>query len=155
MNDAMTPGFKVERDDFDSSLRIVQPPVSSSGVSDAWHTLGFEWNEKTPEIIYLTVGAMGITNISDAQFNVDGEIVDSLKEASSLTNYGDWSTRRFYLPITDFVKIAKGKLVKMKVVKIDTYSVSSFGEQAGTLRTVDQKFPPFLQALNENGAIGL
>jgi hypothetical protein len=153
MNDAMTPSLKVERDDFDSSLRILQPPVSSSGVSDDWHTLGFEWNEKTPKIIYLTVGAMGITNISDAQFNVDGELIDSLKEASGFTSYGDWSTRRFYLPIYDFVKLAKGNLVKMKVVKFDKYSVSAFGEGAGITRTIDQKFPPFLKALVENGAI--
>lgn len=154
MNDALTPGLKIEKDRFDNSLRLYQAPVSSSGIREDWHTLGFEWNETTPEIVYLTVGAQGITNVSGVHFNVNGEIIKSAGDASVNTNYGDFSTRRFYIPIQDFIKIAEASLVKMKVIQIDSYTVSSFGEGAGMLRTIDSKFAPFVRELRNRRVLG-
>ena len=153
LNDALTPSLVIKKDSFDSSLILSQRPVSSSGPSEDWHTLGFEWNEKTPEVIYLTVGSQGITNVSGVHFNVNSEIIESANDASINTKYGDFSTRRFYIPIQDFVKIANAKLVKMKVIHIDTYTVSSFGDDAGILRTIDSKFAPFIGELKKRGAI--
>lgn len=153
INDALTPSLKVQQDPFDSSLRLYQAPVSSSGISEDWHTLGFEWKESTPKIIYLTVGSQGITNVTGVHFNASGEIIRSANDASTNTKYGDFSTRRFYIPIKDFLKIATADLVKMKVIHIDTYTVSSFGNDAGALRTIDSKFAPFIDELKKNGAI--
>jgi hypothetical protein len=48
------------KDDFDGSIIVRQTPVSaSSSMSEAWHTLGFSWNQKTPNIIYITAGTVG------------------------------------------------------------------------------------------------
>lgn len=159
LNDAVTPSLKVERDSFDSTLRVYQPPVSSSGISEPMHTLGFEWSERTPDVVYVTVGAYGIVNISDVEFNVDGEIVQTAETASSNTDYGstidtaDFSTRRFMLPIDDFVRVMSANTVKMKVVHIDTYSVSSFGSGVSGMRTINTKIQPFLDELAAQGAL--
>ncbi len=149
MNDALTPSVSINKDDFDNSTRILQPPVSASGITEDWHTLGFEWNENTPSVVYITVGTQGINNVSGVNFNVNGNIIKSAKNASVNTNYGDFSTRRFYIPIRDFKLIAQAKLVKMKVIHIDNYTVSSFGESAG-MRTINTKFSPFLEAVNNH-----
>ncbi|GAB60455.1 hypothetical protein RNAN_3479 [Rheinheimera nanhaiensis E407-8] len=53
------------------------------------------------------------------------------------------------MPVSDFVKVAMGRDVKMKVTQIDTYTVSSFGlDRSGAI--VNSKFPPFIQKLREN-----
>lgn len=148
-NDAMTPSLAVKTDQFDGSVIIVQPPISaSSSLSEGWHTLGFEWNQKFPDEIFITVGVSDIDNVMGVKFNVDGKVITNIKDASTLTKYGDWSTRRFVMPISDFVKVAQGRDVKMKVMQIDTYSVSSFGSiNSGAI--VNAKFAPFIQKLKE------
>jgi len=153
MNDAMTPSMNAHKDPFDGSLIVSQAPVSSSSsLSEGWHTLGFEWNQKYPDVVFLEVGTNGITNVQGVAFNVDGVIIENIKEASLLTKYGSWSTRRLVMPINEFVKVAQGRDVKMKLIQIDTYSVSTFGNShSGAV--VNSKFPPFLSKLKELGAI--
>lgn len=152
-NNAMTPSLSVQQDQFDGSLIITQPPVSSaSGLSEGWHTLGFQWSNKFPNVVFLEVGVSGITNVMGVAFNVDGQIIENIKEASALTKYGDWSTRRLVMPISDFLKVAQGNDVKMKVMQIDTYSVSSFGS-ANSGAIVNKKFGPFIQKLKEQSAL--
>ncbi|OBU28751.1 hypothetical protein C0Z01_06650 [Photobacterium kishitanii] len=148
-NDKMTPSLSVHQDQFDGSLSIEQPPVSaSSSLSEGWHTLGFQWNQNFPNEIFLVVGVSGIENVVGVMFNVDGKVMTNIKDASTLTKYGDWSTRRFVMPISDFVKVAQGSDVKMKVMQIDTYSVSSFGSiNSGAI--VNAKFAPFIKKLKE------
>ncbi|MBW2942525.1 hypothetical protein [Zhongshania aquimaris] len=152
-NDAMTPSLSVQQDQFDGSLIITQPPVSAaSGLSEGWHSLVFQWSNKFPSVVFLEVGVSGITNIMGVTFNVDGQIIENIKDASALTKYGDWSTRRLVMPISDFLKVAQGNDVKMKVMQIDTYSVSSFGF-SNSDAIVNKKFGPFIQKLKEQSAL--
>ncbi|UAL42138.1 hypothetical protein K8B83_14765 [Shewanella inventionis] len=149
MNDAMTPSMNTHKDSFDGALIVSQAPVSSSSsLTEGWHTMGFEWNQKFPDVVFLEVGTNGITNVQGVAFNVDGEIIENITEASVLTKYGSWSTRRLVMPINEFVKVAKGRDVKMKLIQIDTYSVSSFGA-SNSGAVVNSKFPPFLNKLKE------
>jgi len=149
MNDSLTPSMSVVKDDFDGSIIVRQAPVSAaSSMSEGWHTLGFEWNQKTPDIIYITAGTNGTVNITDVEFNADGNIISNIKTASTLTEYGKWSTRRFSMSWNDFLKITNAKSVKMKVVQINDYTVSSFGpENSGAI--VNTKIPPFLKKVQE------
>jgi hypothetical protein len=84
--------------------------------------------------------------------------MQSAQKASSNTEYGstidigEFSTRRFALPIDDFVQLANGGVVKMKVVHIDSYTVSSFGSRVSGMRTINTKFEPFLSKLAAEGA---
>jgi hypothetical protein len=110
--------------------------------------MGFTWKEKSPEVIYITVGVEGIDNITRLAFNIDGEIIDDIRTASNLTKYGKWSTRQFAVSVQTFVKIANGKDVKMKISQIDTYTVSSFGS-SNSLAAINAKFPPFLSELQK------
>ena len=153
MNDALTPSINAQKDPFDGSLIVSQAPVSaSSSLTEGWHTMGFEWNQKFPDVVFLEVGTNGITNVQGVAFNVDGDIIENIKEASSLTKYGSWSTRRLVMPINEFVKVAQGRDVKMKLIQIDTYTVSTFGiSHSGAV--VNSKFPPFLSKLRELRAI--
>ncbi|MGI2037060.1 hypothetical protein ACRN9Z_03130 [Shewanella frigidimarina] len=149
MNDALTPSLNTHKDSFDGAVIVSQAPVSSSSsLTEGWHTMGFEWNQKFPDVVFLEVGTNGITNVQGVAFNVDGEIIENITEASVLTKYGSWSTRRLVMPINEFVRVAKGRDVKMKLIQIDTYSVSSFGvSNSGAV--VNSKFPPFLNKLKE------
>jgi hypothetical protein len=142
-NAAMTPSVKVMKDDFDNSTIIYQAPVSSaSSMSESFSTLGFEWSSNTPNNVYLIAGVRGIENISGVAFNIDGEVLENIKIASSLTKYDTWSTRRFVISKANFIRLTKASSVKMKVSQIDTYTVSSFG--LGSLAVVSSKFEPFL-----------
>ena len=149
MNDALTPSMQVKKDSFDNSTVVIQEPVSSAGsIKEAWHTLGFSWNQKTPDIIYITVGTNGIVNITNVAFNADGKIISNIKTASATTEYGQWSTRRFAMSWDDFQTVANAQLVKMKVSRINDYTVSSFGkERSGA--TINSKFPPFIAKVSE------
>jgi len=149
VNDAMTPSLSVFKDDFDGSTIVRQSPVSSSSsLSEGWHTLGFEWNQKTPDTVFITAGTNGITNVTDVAFNVDGQVISNIKPVSTITEYGSWSTRRFHMPLEDFLKVANGKSVKMKLTRNNDYSVSSFGtEVSGAV--VSSKLPPFVGKLKE------
>jgi hypothetical protein len=149
MNDSMTPSAQTMKDDFDGSVVVRQEPVSSaSSLSEAWQTLGFDWNQKTPDVVYVTAGAQGVVNITALAFNADGRIIDSIKPASALTEYGKWSTRRFAMTWQDFLVVANAKSVKMRVTRINDYTVSSFGpEHSGA--TVNSKIAPFVAKVSE------
>ena len=153
VNDSLTPALTAKKDPFDGALVVYQAPVSAaSSMSEGWNTLGFEWNQKYPDVVFLEVGTNGVTNVTGVAFNVDGRIIENIKEASLLTKYGSWSTRRLAIPIQDFLVVSQGKDVKMKVYQIDVYTVSSFGlSHPGAV--VNKKIPPFLQKLKENNAI--
>ncbi|WP_169045681.1 hypothetical protein [Aeromonas salmonicida] len=159
MNDAMTPSLSVTKDRFDDTTIVKQPIVAAnSSFSDDMAGLGFEWKSSLPDKIILTVGISGIENIVGADFNVDGQDIPSPKTAGYLTQYpekslkwGDmtsvYSTRRMTMPIGDFMKLANGKQVKMRIRHIDTYSVSIFGRSE--MAVVGSKFEPFLAKLKE------
>lgn len=145
MNSAMTPATKVTTDDFDGSKVISQPPVSSSAsLAEDWHTLGFDWNSRTPDQVFLTAGIQGINNIFGLDFNVGGKTITA-HSASLSTEYDSWSTRRFVVSRREFEAIATAPLVKMKVSGANSYGVSSFGTSTDAL--VGKKFPAFLEQL--------
>lgn len=153
MNNSLTPSLSVKKDSFDGSIIIHQPPVGATAkFSEHLHTISFTWKEKSPDTVYITVGIKGMDNIDGLDFNIDGNIISNVSTASSLTNYGKWSTRQFSVPIETFVNIAKGKDVKMRVSQIDTYSVSSFGS-SNSGAVVNLKFPAFLAELKKQGAL--
>jgi hypothetical protein len=111
-------------------------------LTEDWHTLGFEWSSRTPEQIFLIAGVKGINNVFGLAFNVGGKVITA-QPASSTTEYGPWSTRRFVVSLREFETIANAPLVKMKVSGANTYGVSSFG--TSTNAVVGTKFPGFLQ----------
>lgn len=145
MNDAMTPSATVVQDKFDNSTIVRQDPVSAAaGLSDAWHTLGFEWISKFPKQVFVTAGTNGTTRISGVAFNADGRIFDQIEFASEHTEFPDgWSTRRFVMPLADFLTVARAQSVQMKLSQGNNYTVSSFGP-AYPMAAVNKKIPPFL-----------
>jgi len=150
VNDAMTPSAHEQTDDFDGATIIRQAPVNAaSSLSEAWHTLGFDWSSKSPASIYITVGVYGISNISAVQFNVDGRMIGSSRAVATSTDYAsassgnEWSQRRFSMPLSDFRALAAGNDIRMRVEMIDTYSVSKFGP-ANSGAIVNSKIGPFL-----------
>ena len=148
-NATMTPRTKVTADAFDGSRVITQPSVSSSAsLTEDWHMLGFDWNSRTADKVFLTAGVRGTNNVFGLDFNVGGKVITA-RPASLTTEYGPWSTRRFVVSRKEFETIATAPLVKMKVSGANSYGVSSFGTSTGAL--VGSKFPPFLQCLRENG----
>jgi len=147
INQGLTPGAKIIVSDFDNSIEIIQKPVSAaSSLREGWHTLGFRWNNNAPDLIFLTVGIKGIENISGVAFNVDDQIIRA-EVASNLTDYDEWSTRQFSMSLNQFKKMAIAQIVKMKVLMIDKYSVSSFG-QSKQNAIVSGKFSKFLDKVN-------
>lgn len=121
MNEALSPSTQVMKDEFDGSLVVRQQPVSAAnGVREPWHTLGFEWSQKSPDTVYLLVAAHGAGNISEVAFNADGRIYDNLKVVNGASG-------RFAMPWSSFLALAEAGSVKMKVARLDQYTVSSFG----------------------------
>lgn len=144
----MTPSVRVAADDFDGSKVISQAPVSASAsLGEDWHTLGFDWNSKTPDKVFLTAGVQGINNIFGLAFNVGGRTITA-QTASLTTEYSSWSTRRFAVSYRDFETIATAPVVKMKVSGANSYGVSSFGTSTKAL--VGKKFPEFLQQVRSS-----
>lgn len=149
-NQMATPSAKVIKNEFDNSIEIRQIPVSAaSSLTEGWNTLGFSWLKKYPDSVYLLAGTSGITNISAVHFNIDGEIIELNEPSSHLTDYGDWSTRPFIISLENFKKLAKGKTVKMKLVMIDKYNVSTFG-QDHLSAVVSGKFSKFIELIELN-----
>lgn len=157
--DAATPGLKVENDSLDGSLRIYQPPVSISGISGPRHKLAFEWSEKYPDVVYVTVGVYGTLPIRRAMFKVDGEVLQSPGYAhekidfAGRNNIEGYTTQTFRLPINDFVRIANGDVVKMKTTHMGTRVVSGFGESVEGTGIFNRKFQLFLDELAAQGAL--
>jgi hypothetical protein len=143
------PPLSVVRDEFDGSIIVQQDAVSSSSsYTEGWHTLGFEWHQKTPEIIFVTAGTNSVATITDLAFNADGVLITRITPASALTDYGSLSTRRFAMTWQDFLKIADAKTVKMKLVRISDSTVSSFGtEHPGAV--VNSTISPFVAKVSE------
>jgi hypothetical protein len=148
MQDAMTPSASVIRDDFDGKIIVRQSPVSAaSSLAEPFHTLGFEWSQKFPDLVFITVGqAFQARPITSVAFNADGIVLDRIKPASVLTEYQDKaSSRRFEMALLDFTSIAAAKVVKMRVESLNDYTVSSFGLGTGDGAAVNSKFRPFLE----------
>lgn len=155
MNDAMTPSLRVIRDDFDGATIIRQPQVNAATFGEAFHTLGFEWSQRTPDIVYVTAGTIGITSLQDLAFNADGRVIENLKLASNTTSFDGTgamttSLRRFAISWDDFRTIATARTVKMKLSKTNGYTVSSFGPDAGNgMAVVNAKLAPFIEAVEK------
>ena len=145
MNSALAPGARVTSDEFDGSKIISQEPVGAD-TTIGWHTLfGFDWNSRTPDKVFLTVGVSGINNIFGLAFNVDGETITA-QTASMTTEYGrPWSTRRFSVSYREFEAIATASLVKMKVSGANSYQVTTFGSSVSA--PVGTKLHEFLEQL--------
>ncbi|HYS75009.1 MAG TPA: hypothetical protein VEM38_02815 [Burkholderiales bacterium] len=149
LQDSAIPSLSVIKDEFDGSAIVQQVPVSSSSsLAEGWHALGFEWHQKTPEIIFVTAGAIGSVTLTDLAFNADGELISRIKPASAGTEYGSSSTRRFAMSWQDFLKIANAKSVKMKLVRLDEYTVSSFGPEHPEA-VVNTRIAPFVEKVRE------
>lgn len=149
MNDALTPSVKVEQDQFDGSTIISQAPVSAaSSLSEGWHVMGFDWSSKSPSVVFLTVGRDSIVNIEGVEFNVDGVYIKEVPTTSPITDYGDWSTRRFRVTLDEFKLLSNSNDTKMKVITLNGYTVSSFGKENGGA-VVNTKFKPFLFEINQ------
>jgi len=149
MDDSVTPSLSVIKDEFDGSTIVQQDAVSSSSsLAEGWHTLGFEWHQKTPDIVFVTAGANWIVTITDLAFNADGELISRIRPASATTEYGSLSTRRFAMAWQDFLKIANAKSVKMKLVRINDYTVSSFGADHSAA-VVNTRIAPFVAKVLE------
>lgn len=153
-NDAMTPGVEVTTDQFNGARVVVQEPVSAaSGMSDAYHMLGFRWDSNDPEVYLLTVTIDGIHNISGLEFNIDGDLVTNIKMFDRFTDrdlsvkYGSSSYKRFSVDRATFEKIAGGRDVKMKVIRGNDYTVSAFGSDH-EYAIVNKKFIPFLDSVS-------
>lgn len=153
-NDAMTPGVQVVQDQYYETAIVRQEPVSAAqSLDEGWHTLGFEWIEQTPELVYITAGTEGTVAITGVEFKADGQVIGDIRLASQLTDtayYGynlpTWSGRRFVMSRDDFERLATAQTVLMRLDQIDTYTVSSFG-QSRPRAIVTAKFAPFLQAI--------
>lgn len=143
------PSLSVTTDEFDGSTVVQQGAVSSSSShGEGWHTLGFEWHQKTPEIVFVTAGTNSVATITDLAFNADGVLISRITPASALTDYGSLSERRFAMTWQDFLKIANAKTVKMKLVRINDSTVSSFGtEHPGAV--VNSTIAPFVAKVSE------
>ena len=76
LEDSAIPSLSVIKDEFDGSAIVQQVPVSSSSsLAEGWHALGFEWHQKTPEIIFVTAGTIGSVTLTHLAFNSDGELL--------------------------------------------------------------------------------
>jgi hypothetical protein len=142
MNDALHPSTQVLKDDFDGTLVVRQQPVSAAnGIREPWHTLGFEWSQKSPDTVLLTVAAHGAGNISDIAFNADGRIYDNVKVVNPASG-------RFAVPWSTFLALAEAGSVKMKVERLDQYTVSSFGPKHPGA-AVNSRIPTFVTTVRE------
>jgi hypothetical protein len=153
MNDAMTPSAKTSVDEFDGATIVRQAPVSAAtGLSEDRHLLGFEWNQKFPDTVFITCGsAFGIRAIEGVSFNADGKVFEHLKPASTLTEFrNNGSLRRFQISLADFRTIAGASVVKMRLEGVDAYTVSTFGPGAGSgMAFINTKFAPFLDQVQQ------
>jgi hypothetical protein len=148
----MTPSLETFKDDFDNSQIVRQAPVSAaSSLSDAWHTLGFEWRTNNSDIVIITAGTNGIVAIRGVAFKADDKLINGIESASRFTDFGPsgarQSEKRFALPWADFLTIAHARTVRMRLEQIDSYSVSSFGPDHPQA-TVNGKFEPFISQVN-------
>lgn len=150
LSDAMTPSLRIVQDKFDDSIMVLQSPVSSaSSMSEGWTMMGFEWQQRNPDVVFVTAGVSGIVNVMGIQFRADGKLIDSPKRTNVLTDINaSQSMSRFEVPLDDFVTIATASDVRMRVDMIDKYVVSTFG-RSNEGAIVNSKFTPFLAKIQE------
>jgi hypothetical protein len=146
---SLVPGPEVLTDPYDGAkiIRQTAASASASAFGDNAHQLGFEWYARTPDRVYLEVSVPGITNITGVAFRVGPEEIVG-EAASAITDYGSFSTRRFSVSMSDFRKLANAPAVKMKVLRINRYTVSEFGSEREAV-AVSSKFLPFLAKIAE------
>lgn len=78
-NDMMTPSLTVTDDPFDNAVVIAQEPVpATSSLSDQPNLLGFHWKSLAPNLVVFTVSIPGSIDITDLQFNADGQRIKGL-----------------------------------------------------------------------------
>lgn len=148
---AMTPGPTVDRDNYDDTRIVLQPPVGSALFSDdAWSMLGFEWQERNPDVVFVKVGIEGIINITGLEFKADGAEIAGIQRTNTVTDfetnsYYSRSWSRFRMPIGEFVKLANAADVRMRITLLDQYTVSRFGSGYSPSPVVNTKFAPFLE----------
>jgi len=148
VNDLMTPSVSVLADPFDDKIIIRQPPVSAASlVAEPSHVLGFEWNQKFPDIVLIAAGIERDSKpIQNIAFNADGNIFENFKLAANRTDLREASLSRFEMRFEDFLAVASAKVVKMRLDGVKTYTVSSFGTSVGGgIAAVNLKFQPFLE----------
>ncbi len=155
--DALTPSTRVMRDPFDGAVIVSQANVNAAHINEGFHVLGFEWNSNRPNEIIAVAGVIGISNITGLAFNADGRIITA-RPAGTPTDYGvpgpvRTSTNRFIITLDDFKTIANAQDVKLKIVRLGSYSVSSFGRAPKHKNVViSMKLPGFIEKLRSAGA---
>lgn len=147
--DAMTPSFSVSSDAYSGVVTIDQPPVNAAQMGEHFHVLGFDWRGDMPDSVFVTAGVQGIENVMGLHLKADGVELSGIDEASSNTEYGDWSTRRFVMPLSEFERLENAGDVRLRIDSIDTYSVSSFSV-SGNAGAVAAKIKPFLAAIRQH-----
>lgn len=158
INDGLTADPRVVENDFDGSVEIHQPSVSSaSGLSEDWSTIGLYWLENSPDFIIVEAGVNGIQNIKSIAFNIDGEILNVTNARIAFTEFehgygytSGWSYRSFTISLDEFDRIANADTVKFKVNRLNgTYDVSTFGKQHPNA-VLSAKLPKFSELLQQN-----
>jgi hypothetical protein len=148
--DAFTYSAIVSTDQADGKITIRQPPVSAQSGESGDHLLGFEWNQKFPDVVFITAETgWGPRLIQSLTFRVDSRLFENLKPVSLKTDLRrSGVSQRFEMPLADFQIIATSSAVLMRIGGIYDFSVSSFGPGAGNGRApVNAKFAPFLERI--------
>lgn len=147
-NNAMTPGVETLHDKFDDSIIVRQDPVSSSDeLTGDWHTLGFEWNSKMPQLVFVTAGTNGGATIDGLAFKADGQTITAIDLASAYPEYENgWTTRRFSMALADFLTVSRARTVQMRLSSLNHYTVSTFGADHPNA-LVNAKFKPFTEQI--------
>jgi hypothetical protein len=160
INKLTSPNANVIKDETDGSVLITQPPVTAARDSfesgDAWHTFGFEWFSKVPDIVVFTAGVIGQASpIQDITLIADDEIIQDITPASNTSIDINQTVgiplkdthRRFTMPLTQLRKVAAARVVKMKIVRANGASFSQFGKDSPYV-AVNGKFAPFLKKVD-------
>lgn len=151
MGGALTPSAKVVVDEYDGSTAVQQAPVNAG----MGYALGFDWSSRTPDTVFVSVRVFfEYVSITDVWFNADGIKIESAQAVDNVTHFEhgeQTSTRRFSMPMADFVVVARAQDVRMRVGKRNEYSVTKFGPANGPL-IVNTKFGPFLEKIAAAGA---
>lgn len=149
MSGSFTPSLSVSTDEFDNTKIVSQPPVDAgSSAKEGGHTLGFEWRQRHPDTVIITVGITGWYGISGVEFTADGKSITDTKPEGLTVTQADWSKRPYSMSWDDFMKIADAQSVEMKVIVSGGPTVATFGPAHPGV-AVNSKFAPFLKKVSE------
>jgi len=149
VGDSFAPSLSVSTDEFDNTKIVSQPPVGASSSSEGGgHTLGFEWRQKHPDTVIITVGITGWYEITGVTFTADGASITDTKPVGLTVTQADWSKRPYSISWDNFMKIADAQSVEMKVIVSGGATVATFGP-AHPGAAVNSKFGPFLENVRE------